>query len=291
MEATDRESLPIDSLIVELVRQACKKLFKNNNVADLELLHKEAGQLIVKYQPMIKHLVYKQASKGEPIDADFQADLIANIQAKLLQKATSGKLAAQYKGNALFSTYLYKVAYHTMIDEWRKYNRNRAKALATDSDVNSIQANEMKTAASNLTYTELIEQHVKRLQTLLQMQSSMRRKRFEFSLQIVYRIQLIAEDIKRLYPDSSDHLLVEILSYFGKHYHEIPQSQLFVLAVDFLTELEQNNTPINSESFRIWFQNVLRKVKQTLFKNLPTEDKKTLDTYFEFLVYKFYGKN
>lgn len=117
------DTLPIESLIVELVRLGCKKLFKSNNVEDIELLHTKSYKLIVKYQPIIKHIVYKQNTKGDSISPDLQSDIIANIQAKLLQKANNGKLAAQYKSNALFSTYFYRAVYNSMIDEWRKLKR------------------------------------------------------------------------------------------------------------------------------------------------------------------------
>ncbi len=289
MDPSDVDSIPVDSLITELVREACLKLFKKNNVEDMELLHGEALKLVVKYQPMIKHIVYKQTAKGETLNADVQADLIANIQAKLLQKAASGKLATQYKGNSLFSTYLYKVAYHTMIDEWRKLNRKKKNTSSNDSILD--EGNQTAAPVSNIKYKELLENHVRRLQTLLKMLSSKRRKRFEFALQVVYRIQFVALDLQRLYPDCSDDLLVEVLSNFGKSYHNLAQSKLFVLIGDFITELEGGEVLVNSESFRIWFQNVLNKVKKTLFEGLPTKDKKILDAYFEFLIYKFYGKN
>lgn len=285
----DKNTTPIDSLIVELVRECCQKLFKHNNVEDIELLQIAALKLVVKYQPMIKHIVYKQTAKGEPLNVDVQADLISNIQAKLLQKANSGKLAVQYKGNSLFSTYFYKVTYHTMIDEWRKLNRQKINQSSNNSNLDETK--QIAVSSSNLEYKDLLESHIRRLQTLLKMLSSKRRKRFEFALQVTYRIQFVASDLQRLYADCSDDLLIEVLSSFGKHYHDLSQAQLFILIGDFITELEGGHTVVNSESFRIWFQNILKKVKKTLFEGLPTKDKKTLDTYFEFLVYKFYGKN
>ncbi len=282
------DTIPIESLVVELVRLGCKKLFKSNNAEDLELLHTESYKLIVKYQPIIKHIVYKQNAKGESINPDLQSDIIANIQAKLLQKANSGKLAAQYKGNALFSTYFYKAVYNSMIDEWRKLKRLKMNATSNEVDLDTESSSH--NIATNIEYNDIVEHHLQRLQSLIQMLSTKRRKRFEFALMIVYKMKLITTDIRNSYPHCSDYLLVEILSYFSKNYHELAHSKLFVLIGDFLSALEESKNPINSDSFRIWFQNILNKIKNTLFENLPNKDKKAIDTYFEFLVYKLYKK-
>ncbi|MEZ4886050.1 MAG: hypothetical protein R3E32_15045 [Chitinophagales bacterium] len=281
--------IPQDSLIVEWVREACLKLFKNNNAKDIELLHTDVGKLVVKYQSIIKHIVYKQRVNGEPLEEDIQADLIANIQARLLQKADSGKLTQQYKGDALFSTYFYKIAYHSMIDELRKIRRHKKATLS--SDVEAMEETQQLAAGQSLIYTDLVEGHLRRLQTFLKVLPSQRRRRFEFALKILYKMKLIEGDIRGLYADCSDKLLVEVLSYFGKNYHELPQAALFTLIAEFIGELEGDKISVNSESFRHWFQAILIKLKKTLFKELPQNEKKARDAYFEFLIYKFYKKN
>jgi len=280
--------IPESSLMVEMLRQGCKILFRNNNTEDIALLHSETTQLVLKYQPMIKHIVYKQLVKNGQQDSNLQEDLIANIQAKLLQKIKSGKLASQYKGDSLFSTYLYRIIYYNMIDEFRKINKHQTDSLIDNSDSSSKK--EQTVSAVNMEHIDLIERHIRRFQTLLKMMPSKRQKRFEFALQIVYRMKITTLDIKALYAQCSETLLVEILSCFGKRYHDLIQAQLFILIADFLSLLEGGNRQVNSDSFRIWFQNVLKKVKGTLFEDLPKKDKKTMDAYFEWLIYKFYRK-
>ncbi|MFK7904656.1 MAG: RNA polymerase sigma factor [Chitinophagales bacterium] len=280
--------IPEKSLVTELVRLGCDKLLKNNNAEDLELLQNAAGKLVLKYYSIIKHIVYKQNAKDKSISKEEQADIIANIQARLLEKAKSGKLIAQYKGNALFSTYFYKIAYNSMIDEWRKIKRIQMNAPSVSVDLN--QESIASTTTVNIEYNDIVEQHAKRLQILIQMLSSKRRRRFEFALKIVYKMKLVTADIRSLYERCSDSLLVEILSYFGTHYHKLAQSQIFVLIGTFLSALEKTSTPINPASFRIWFQTVLNRLKDALFERLPTKDKKAIEAYFEFLVYKMYKR-
>ena len=279
-----------ESLLTELVRLGCKKLFKNNNAEDIELLENAADRLVVKYTSIIKHLVYQQEKKGKPISEEEKADLIANIQVKLLEKAKSGKLSTQYEGKALFSTYFYKVAYHCMIDEWRKIHRHQSKILQKPNILNRENTTTTATA-SQQNYEFLIEQHLYRFQTLLRIFPLHTKKRFEFTLKINYRMRLIQSDILKLYARCSHTLLGEILSYFGKSYHQLTQSKLFTLVGGFLSILEKTPTPINVPSFRVWFQNSLNKLKKTLFKDFSKKDKKAIDTYFEFLIYKHYKKD
>ncbi|MFK7908048.1 MAG: hypothetical protein AB8B69_23155 [Chitinophagales bacterium] len=276
------------SIITELVRLGCKKLFKNNNAEDIELLQNAADKLVLKYYSIIKHLVYKQNKKGKPISADEQADLIANIQIQLLEKAKSGKLSAQYEGNALFSTYFYKVAYHCMIDEWRKIHRHQSNISQKTS---ILDKGDVKATNTNQNYEFLVEQHLYRFQTLLHILPPHIQKRFEFTLKVNYRMRLVAADVLKLYAKCSNSVLSEILSYFGKQYHQLAQAKLFVLIGGFLSILEKSPKPVNVPSFRVWFQNSLNKLKKTLFKDFSKKDKKTIDAYFEFLIYKHYKKD
>ncbi|MEZ4886001.1 MAG: hypothetical protein R3E32_14800 [Chitinophagales bacterium] len=276
------------SIMAELVRLGCKKLFKNNNAEDIEFLQNAPDKLILKYQGIIKHLVYKQKNTGKTMSDDEQADLIANIQAQLLEKAKSGKLSTQYEGNALFSTYFYTVSYHCMIDEWRKIHRHQSNNL---QNPNLLDIGGTKATNSNQNYQHLVENHLFRFQNILQLFPPPAKKRFEFTLKINYRMTLVAADILSLYAKCSPPLLTEILSYFGKQYHQLAQSKLFKLIGDFLTVLEKNPKPVNVPSFRVWFQNTLNSMKKTLFKDFSKEDKKAIDAYFEFLMYKHYKKD
>ncbi len=277
-----------ESIMTELVRLGCKKLFKNNNAEDLELLQNAEDKLVLKYHSIIKHLVYKQKNKGKPITTEEQEDLIANIQAQLLEKAKNGKLSIQYKGDALFSTYFYKVAYHCMIDEWRKLNRHQSNVLQKP---NILDKENVTSPNSHRDYQSLVEQHLHRFQTLLRLFPPPTKKRFEFTLKINYRMRLVTADILNLYAKCSNPLLTKILSYFGKQYHQLAQSKLFALIGGFLAMLEKSPKPVNVPSFRVWFQNTLNRMKKTLFKDFSKEDKKVIDTYFEFLMYKFYKKD
>lgn len=276
------------SIMTELVRLGCKKLFKNNNAEDLELLQNEADKLIVKYTSIIKHIVYKQKNTGKPITMNEQEDLIANIQAQLIEKAKSGKLSKQYKGDALFSTYLYKVAYNCMIDEWRKLNRHQSKVLQKP---NVLERGNTAAMNSYKDYQSLVEQHLYRFKNLLRLFPPPTKKRFEFTLKVNYRMRLVAADILDLYEKCSNTLLTKILSYFGEQYHQLAHSKLFVLIGGFLTMLENNPKPVNVPSFRVWFQTTLNKMKKTLFKDFSKEETKVIDTYFEFLMYKHYKKD
>lgn len=287
---TDKALNLEQSFFIDTIRLHCRALLKNNDAEDIALLHDQPMQLVLKYQPMIAYVVHKQTANSQDIDTETKEDLVANIQAKLLQKTANDKLAKQYKGNALFSTYLYRVIYYNLIDELRQVNRHQKTSVLKEEAHLPQVSQYSQRSTTHIQYIGVIEQHLKRFSTLLKILGPKKRKRFEFALKIVYRMSLNAADIRGLYPHCSDELLVEILSYFGKAYHELPKTTLHQLIYDFILLLENEDEAIKADSFRTWFQIKLHKIKNALFIHLPKADKTSLDDYFELLMYKFYKK-
>lgn len=277
-------TVPNASLLTEVTRLHCQTLLQDNDSQDIAWLHSQPAQLIVKYQPMIKQIVAKKVAGNDKIDSETQEDIVANIQEKLLQKIAKGKLTKQYNGTALFTTYLHKTIYHSMVDELRKLQKHDNTSLEQNEKQHSINP-------VNMAYMDLMEQHIRRLHIQIRMLPEKPQKRFEFSLKVMYRMNLKVTDIRVAYPHCTDALLVEILSYFGKAYHALSKKQLYNLLSVFLLELEEDRILIKPDSLRMWFQKILKKIKKSVLVNMPTEKKAALDAYFELLVYNLYKKH
>ncbi|MEZ4886214.1 MAG: hypothetical protein R3E32_15875 [Chitinophagales bacterium] len=282
-------AVPQVAVLIEMTRLHCQKLLQDNNTVDLELLRIQPIELVVKYQNLIRHIVHKQAAQSNKWDKGIEEDLIANIREALVKKIASGKLATQFKENASFSTYLYRVIYHSMIDELRKLQKHTSQSLMEEVEITSQK--EIARISNNEVYSELVDQHLRWLKVMIKGLPIQKQGRFEFSLKVVYRMLLKANDVRENYAHCSDALLVEILSCFGIIYSNLPESKLYQLLGEFITALENKSKPILADAIRIWVQSRITQIKKTLFSQLTSKEKASLDAYFEWLVYKLYQKN
>lgn len=280
--------VPSIAVLIEMVRWHCQELFKDNHTIDLTLLQTQPSELVVKYQAMIAYIVHKKLGKESDWSVDRREELIAQIRENLLQKISSGKLVDQFEGQSAFHNYLYRIIYNNMIDELRKLKKNR-----TVSSIESLtpkQQSQFAVNANEMNYIGLVEQHLRWLQVLIKGFPLQKQQRFEFSLMVVYRICLNVEDVRKLYADCRDDLLVEILSCFSQDYQHLSKTQIYQLLSEFIELLEQGHKHIRPDALRVWFQSRLASIKQTLFRNLPPVEASPLDSYFELLVYKLYKK-
>ncbi len=281
-------AVPSVAVLVEMIRYHCQALLQDNSTIDQALLQTSPKQLVVKYQAMIAHIVHKQTAQDDSWTVDQKEELIAQIRENLLRKIASGKLVAQYKGNTAFHNYLYRVIYHSMIDELRKLKKNNK--VTSIEGLTPKDENQYAVAPSKMVYTDLIDQHLRWLKAMIKGFPIKKQRRFEFALMIMYRICLKAEDVRSLYKDCEDDLLVEILSYFSKNYQELSQAELYKLLSNFVQLLEGSSKIVRPDALRVWFQSRVTGIKNTLFKNLPSTKSASLDRYFELLVYKLYKK-
>lgn len=281
-------AIPPVAVLVEMIRFHCHALLQDNSTIDRALLQTSPQQLVVKYQAMIAHIVHKQTAQGQTWTIDRKEELIAQIRENLLRKIASGKLIVQYKGKTVFHNYLYRVIYHSMIDELRKLKKNNR--VTSIEGLTPKDQSQYAVAPNKMAYTDLIDQHLRWLKAMIKGFPIKKQRRFEFALMIMYRICLKAEDVRSLYEDCEDDLLVEILSYFSQNYQELSQTELYKLLSSFVQLLEDSTKTIRPDAFRVWFQSRVTSIKNTLFKNLPSTKSASLDRYFELLVYKLYKR-
>lgn len=281
-------AVPTVGVLVEVVRLHCRTLLQDNHAIDEALLQTQPSELVVKYQAMIAHVVQKQAAQSGHWSVDMQEELIAEIRENLLRKIAKGKLTTQFKGKSTFHTYFYRIIYHSMIDELRKLKKN--KNLTSIEGLSPKDEKRYAVAPNEMAYSDLIEQHLRWLKALIKGFPIQKQRRFEFALMVMYRICLNAEDVRGLYADCQDDLLVEVLSYFSKNYQHLSQTELYQLLSNFVQLLENSSKNIRPDAFRVWFQSRLKKIKNTLFRHLPATKDAPLDRYFELLVYKLYRK-
>ena len=276
------------SMLVEIVRLSCDTLFKKNNVSDITLLHSQASELVVKYGGMIEAIVFK---KNSFLPEAERVDLIANVRTRLLEKMADGKLAEQYKGDSLFSTYFYQVVYFAMIDELRLRQSEGQTDSLEDSWTSLEDVRYAVHPAEGIAYRDAMEQHLQNLAGLLKMLPEKKQKRFVLCLKVFYGMKLAVEDVREPFPDCDDDLLVEVLSDFGKNYHDLSKAEVFDLVSGLMYELEGGNGKvIKADSLRVWFQMTLKKIRGVLFAKLQDRAKSDLDAYFELLVYKLFEK-
>jgi len=282
-------AVPPVAVLVEMIRLHSRTLLQDNHAIDLTLLQTQPNELVVKYQGMIAHIVRKQAAENSRWSVDMQEELIAQIRANLLRKIAKGKLLTQFKGKAAFHNYLYRVIYHSMIDELRKLRKN--KSLTPIDGLSLKEQRQYAVAPNEIAYSELMQQHLRWLKALIKGFPLQKQRRFEFVLMVMYRVCLKAEDVRGLYIDCQDDLLVEVLSYFSQNYQDFSQAELYKLLSNFVKLLENSSKNIHPDALRVWFYSKLTKIKKTLFRHLPSTKEASLDRYFELLVYKMYKKN
>ncbi|MFK7907328.1 MAG: hypothetical protein AB8B69_19480 [Chitinophagales bacterium] len=278
------DASPAIALLAEVTHLECQLLVQSNQDADMLLLQTQPTELAVKYQEMIEFVVKKKLQEPNDRKINFPMDIIANIQEHVLSKLASGKISKQYKGKALFSTYLYRVANYALIDELRK-RKSRIETIP----IESLSSKSSLTAPKEF-YNEALEEYLENFRILLGMMFERERKRFEFTLQVIYYLPMKAKVVQSLYPNCPGILLVEILSVFGGEVKDrgLSLTEIYQSLSLFITQLEKKKKPILTESLRAWFQKRLNQVKKTLFEGLSFDSKSDMDRYFEVLVYKFY---
>ncbi|MFK7908936.1 MAG: RNA polymerase sigma factor [Chitinophagales bacterium] len=276
---------PKAAFLAQITHLQSQLLIQSNNAADVLLLQSKPFEVVVKYEAMIVFVVNKKLKHTDDWTEEDRVEVVANIREKLLSKLVGGRILKQFKGDSLFSTYLYRVIYHCMVDEIRKrkYNVETSpiEVFQPDYFVISDQEN----------YKELTDEYLQMLELLIKSMFKQKRNRFEFGLQGIYQIKMKAESIQRLYANCEESLLVEILSYFGiNNDRHLSYAQIYELLSRFISELELLPKPILPSALRVWFQKYLAQIKQTVFENVSFRRKSDADQYFEILVHKLYHK-
>lgn len=266
-----KASLP--TMIVEITNTLC------SDIEDRLLLKSFAPQLIVKYEYLVTAMVNKYVREGSVEEKDG-AQFIENVQGRLTEKLANNKLAEQFKGNSLFKTYLYRVAYNAVIDEYRKYVRRPS--------TNELRVEVIEQRQPTM---DIQDENVDLYGHILKTLPKETRRKFEFSAKVVYRMVLIVKDIKAPYPHCTDDLLVEILSEFGKNYTDLTKGKLWELLNHFVAALEEEKEG-SVRTLKNHFQEIQLFVLQNIFRRKITLEsvaqKKAVDEYLENLIYRFY---
>ncbi|MEZ4887413.1 MAG: hypothetical protein R3E32_21960 [Chitinophagales bacterium] len=270
----DKLKAALPTLIVELTNNLC------SDIEDRWMLQNFAPQLIAKYEYLVAAMVQKYVREGSIEDKDSD-QFIENVQGRLMEKLADNKLAEQFKGNSLFKTYFYRVAYNAVVDEYRKYVRRPS--------TNELRAEviEQKVHSSVEVESDSIDLYGHILRTL----PKQARRKFEMTAKVVYRMILIVKDIKIPYPYCADDLLVEILSEFGKDYTDLAKGTLWEMLNHFVAALEEEKEG-SVRTLKNHFQQIQLFVLQNIFRRKitieSTAQKQAADEYLENLVYRFY---
>lgn len=268
------------SLFVTLAWDIC------NDLADIQLLHSQSNRLVIKYTSLIhkrvKHFVF--SGTLQPHDEN---EYIQAVSEQLLLKVKKGHFA-NFEPQAKVSTFMQTVI-DNLIKSELKAKRHRNSGDTHLDSLHYVEDTEMD--VTGLEHTPAFQAHVQLLGSSFKGFPTTERHKLALSLKVVYRIMLLANDIRPPYHRCTDDLLVEILSIFGIPYGIMPKSELFTQLTWAVNELNPNQKKMTSDGLRKWFARRLQVLLIVVFNRpLNAKEKKTLDSYFELVVYGLYGR-
>lgn len=229
----------------------------NNKAIDLFLVKKQSPSIVLKYETLIWSVVNKMHQNGY-INYDQKEDLFQQVVERLLAKNVKGQLQS-FKGNSLFSTFLYTVirreAHHIVKKQQFSYNE--------------FDVNQHDNVTQNMQgYEETYNHYLNLLHNLLLAYQQPVQTKLHFCMQGVYRILLGEAFIKILhqqYPDCLQDVLLDILLVFGKNYTLMSKGELWQNINGFINELENKCT--KADALRKWFESQRSKIWFGLFFN------------------------
>ncbi len=267
--------------------QICKKGHpdltekEQKDLGDLYLLLLGSNQLIQRYEALIRSRLYHYLNQNTQLKT-LEADLYQEVYENLWRQLSNGKWDS-FKGNSLFSTYMYKVVTFAVIASIKK--SQKGINLAAD-DISNIPE---PSVSDNKEYVNLKQHHLQLLTGFMQVFPSKKKPRFELCLQTVYRLLLKAFDIKNPYPQAPEDLVLDILLVFGRDYLQLSTEEIFTYWADFLLDLEDK--PIKVGALKKWFHRQKNTFWKVLFdEELVKSKSQEIDQYFELLVHEFYGE-
>ncbi len=267
-------------LCLKLINKIC------GDVEDKLLLEQKSEKLVEKYQAYVKHLVYNTLLKYFPenkqsANQEMFGWLLENVNAKLVEKIILGKL--NFKGEALFSVYFYRIIKNALIDEIRKLPKEK---IIEPGAYNNSAIDDIPSTGSLPDYTNFL--HL----ISTEFQSKEEQNKFIFCIKIFYRTQITLSELRSLFPNRPNKLYIAVLDTFGSNYSLMSKGDLWAVLNGFICELSYKQQTIRTT--KDWMKKHRNNLLRYLLKSYPIyipelstgKLDRALDEYFEYIIHK-----
>lgn len=247
------------------------------NERDVELLHTDPKRLIVKYQTVVEIIVRKYIGSGLFAAADYD-DIVQSVNEALL--AALPAVRRNYSGIALLKTYISGIIRNICLKLYHK-QRQQEKTVPLGDDVPSD--------PEDLTDRYLIECAVSRFRVVIDVFHAQRAKVL-LCLKLYFRLPLVAQDIRSLYPQCTSGDLEFLLRSFGGEYGRMKEYEIHEIVTPIMNKYEGKSN--SADALRKWTHSRIQEIIRILNGDPPRSsfDKETLQILFENYLFPFLDK-
>lgn len=215
----------------------------SKNEEDIQLLYSNPRALLEKYQDTIGFIVGKFVASGFFLPAE-KADIIQTVNEKLWREKIRN-MQAQYNYSVYVVTYFSKIVYNLCLELRRSQNRERATIDRTQ-DVGDLEIGfEDNSGLRNA----VIAEEIKRFATILKLFGKWRAK-LELCLQLLFRLELREDEIRRYCPQCRTEDTNVLLAQFGGDYEALSDKEIYTQVTPIFNRCEaKDNSP---DALRKW---------------------------------------
>jgi len=207
------------------------------NEKDIELLHKNPNDLILKYQETVRIIVKKFIQAGIISRADFE-DTVQEVLSGVLAKIPA--MQKQYNGMSLFRTYFSVIVRNICMREFAKTKRTIVVEKMEFLDTAEVASIDKKI---------FIEEEIRRFKSVLTLYYKQRPKLL-VCLKLHYRIPLNVEDIHLWYPECSSSDRAILLENFGSDFEAMGDVEVYKIITPIMNKHE--NKKNSADAVRKW---------------------------------------
>ncbi len=222
------------------------------NDKDIELLHSDPHNLILKYQETVKIIVKKYILAGVFRSSDFE-DIVQEVNSALLVKIPA--MQTHYNGMSLFRTYFSVIVRNICMKEHAKINR---EITIEQKDIIGL---------IDRAYVEekiVFEKEIQRFRAILSLYYRQRPKLL-LCLKLHYRIPLTPEDINLWYPKCSSPDRNILLENFGENFDKKDYVEIYKIITPLMNENENKSNSV--DAVRKWTDSKIHEIIQLLNGN------------------------
>ncbi len=290
----------IKTLLVKAIDNICK------NYEDQLLLASQSPRLILKYTENLAFRVHSFVKTNQIKSSDVD-DVVQTVKEKLLLKLQKGQLSS-YKGEALFSTFIYRVIGNVIKDAVKAFHTQKATITRNEIIVEPPTSDSLFKVVSNQIDMQYVLHSFKEL---MQLFSQLDQRKLEICMKVHFCLILNEKDAALLDLEGDD--LSDFIKIFGINYAPLNEGAKWEHLNVFINNFENKLT--SSNNLWKWFSrqkarfiakllymHYLSQERISLVKKLNTEEKllltkisekpvnKYADEWFGGVIYHFFEK-
>lgn len=226
----------------------------DRNLVEIELLKKDPGKLVEKYQQLIWTIVRNYLKKGM-VRYWEQEDLVQEVNKKLLERIH--RIQAQYNYTSKLRTYFSVIVRNICLEEYR-----RIDTLSEPESPPYI----ISEASEKPVDLLLFKQEFERLQRVLTLFGK-EQGRLNLLIKVVYDIDVDQKDLELFHGERSEELLNQIIADLNACKDSIKKLKFQTIS-QMMPELEGKQIP--PDSLRKWYSSRLEECLKLLNGDPPT---------------------